>query len=79
VPNIGLVNVVAGRKVAPEFIQDEIIPSKMADVLSDLLVIDGPARRQVLTGLAEVRAKLGTPGAAARVARMASELVGARG
>jgi lipid-A-disaccharide synthase len=79
VPNIGLVNVVAGRKVAPEFIQDEIIPSKMADALSDLLVMDGPARRQVLTGLAEVRAKLGSPGAAARVARMASELVGPRG
>jgi len=32
-----------------------------------------------LTGLAEVRARLGSPGAADRVARIASELVGARG
>ena len=75
VPNIGLVNVVAGREVAREFIQDEIVPSKMADALSELLD-DGPRRQDLLAGLAEVRSKLGQPGAAARVARMASELAG---
>ncbi|HEY1953060.1 MAG TPA: lipid-A-disaccharide synthase [Gemmatimonadaceae bacterium] len=78
VPNIGLVNVVAGREIAREFIQDEIVPAKMADALSELLV-DSPTRRDVLSGLAEVRAKLGTPGAAGRVARMASDLAGASG
>jgi len=77
VPNIGLVNVVAGRQVAREFIQDEIVPAKMADALAELLVKDGPRREEVLSGLADVRAKLGSPGAADRVARMASELVGA--
>jgi len=75
VPNIGLVNVVAGREVAREFIQDEIVPSKMADALSELLD-DGPRRQDLLAGLAEVRSKLGSPGAADRVARMASELAG---
>jgi lipid-A-disaccharide synthase len=75
VPNIGLVNVVAGREVAREFIQDEIVPSKMADALSELLD-DGPRRQDLLAGLAEVRSKLGQPGAADRVARMASELAG---
>jgi lipid-A-disaccharide synthase len=79
VPNIGLVNVVAGREVAREFIQDEIVPSRIADVLSELLVKNGQQRLEVLAGLAEVRAKLGTPGAADRVARMASGLAGARG
>jgi lipid-A-disaccharide synthase len=79
VANIGLVNVVAGREVAREFIQDEIVPSKIADVLSELLINDGQRRWEVLSGLAEVRAKLGTPGAADRVARMASEIAGARG
>jgi lipid-A-disaccharide synthase len=78
VPNIGLVNVVAGREVAREFIQDAIVPGKMADALENLLN-DTAERRDVLTGLAEVRAKLGTPGAADRVARMASELAGASG
>jgi len=78
VSNIGLVNVVAGREVAREFIQDAIVPAKMAESLSELIT-DTPRRREVLAGLAEVRSKLGSPGAANRVARMASELAGASG
>jgi lipid-A-disaccharide synthase len=78
VPNIGLVNVVAGREVAREFIQDEIEPSAMAGALSEVLK-DGPRRQEVLRGLAEVRSKLGSPGAADRVARMASGLAGPQG
>jgi lipid-A-disaccharide synthase len=78
VPHIGLVNVVAGREVAQEFIQDGIVPERMADALSELLRKESPRRQEVLSGLAEVRAKLGSPGAAERVARMASDLIGAR-
>jgi lipid-A-disaccharide synthase len=78
IENIGLVNVVAGREVAREFIQDEIVPAEIADTLQDLLDKTSPQRADVLRGLAEVRAKLGTPGAAERVARMASALVGDR-
>jgi lipid-A-disaccharide synthase len=78
VPNIGLVNVVAGREVAREFIQDEIEPSVMADALAEILT-DGPRRQEALAGLAEVRSKLGSPGAADRVAQMASRLAGPRG
>ena len=78
VANIGLVNVVAGREVAREFIQDEIVPQRIADTLQDLLDKASPRRRDVLVGLAEVRAKLGTPGAADRVAKMGSALVGDR-
>jgi len=76
VPNIGLVNVVAGREVAPEFIQDGIVPGRIAPVLQDLLDKSSPRRREMLAGLAEVRARLGSPGAAERVARMASDLAG---
>jgi len=76
VPQIGLVNVVAGRELAKEFIQDAVIPSQIADALEPLFDADGRTRRVVLSGLAEVRSKLGTPGAAERVARMASDLVG---
>jgi lipid-A-disaccharide synthase len=76
VPHIGLVNVVAGRQVAREFVQEDVVPEKMADVLAELLKKETRERQQVLIGLAEVRAKLGSPGAAERVARMASELVG---
>jgi lipid-A-disaccharide synthase len=77
VQHIGLVNVVAGREVAREFIQGDIVPEKIADALAPLFGQEDPRRQQVLAGLAEVRSKLGTPGAADRVARMASDLVGA--
>ena len=78
VPNIGLVNVVAGREVVREFIQDEIVPSDMADALAEILN-EGERRSETLAALAEVRSKLGKPGAADRVARMASDLAGPRG
>lgn len=74
IDNIGLVNVVAGREIAREYVQDEIIPRKIAVQLGQLLDSTSDERARVLAGLAEVRAKLGTPGAAARVARMASDL-----
>lgn len=76
VPRIGLVNVVAGREVAREFIQEDVVPRKMADALSELLSNGSRQRLEVLSGLAEVRAKLGSPGAADRVAKMASALAG---
>ena len=78
VPHIGLVNVVAGREVAREFIQNDVVPVKMADALAELLSNGTRRRMEVLGGLAEVRAKLGSPGAADRVAKMASDLVGSR-
>jgi len=79
VSHIGLVNVVAGREVAREFIQDDIVPERMADAMVSLLEPESRQRQEVLAGLAEVRGKLGSPGAAERVARIASELVGRRG
>ncbi|HEY0527460.1 MAG TPA: lipid-A-disaccharide synthase [Gemmatimonadaceae bacterium] len=79
VDHIGLVNVVAGREVAREFIQDEIDPPVVANALVDLFDSQSPARKRVLDGLADVRSKLGTPGAADRVARIASELAGTSG
>jgi lipid-A-disaccharide synthase len=79
IPHIGLVNVVAGREVAREFIQNEIVPSRIADAMVGLLDRTSARRQEVLAGLAEVRSKLGTPGAADRVARIASELVGSKG
>lgn len=75
IPHIGLVNVVAGREVAREFVQDAIVPEKVAVELTRLLDPADPERARVLEGLAEVRGKLGEAGAARRVATMASELV----
>ncbi len=74
IPFIGLVNVVAGKEVAREFVQDALVPSRIAATLGALLVPGGAAREAQLAALGEVRASLGTPGASARVAAMAAEL-----
>jgi lipid-A-disaccharide synthase len=74
IPHIGLVNVVAGREVAREFVQDALQPEHVADALLPLLDADSAERARVLTGLAEVRSRLGTPGAAVRVAAMVADL-----
>ena len=74
IPYIGLVNVVAGREVAREFVQEALVPPLVADALEPLLADGSPERERMLGALAEVRAQLGTPGASARVARIASEL-----
>lgn len=71
VEHIGLVNIVAGRAVVPEFVQDAFVPRAVADALDPLFEPESPARRDMLIGLAEVRSRLGEPGAADRVARMA--------
>ena len=74
IPHIGLVNVVAGREVAPEFVQDALQPARVADVLAELLDRTSPRRAAMVEELARVRASLGAPGAASRVAAMALEL-----
>jgi lipid-A-disaccharide synthase len=75
VPWIGLVNVVAGEAVAPEFVQDALVPARVADALEPLLDRTSEARRAMISSLDAVRRKLGTPGAADRVAEMALGMV----
>jgi lipid-A-disaccharide synthase len=74
IPFIGLVNIVAGREVAPEFVQDALQPIAIADALQPLLDLVSPGRAAMIAELARVRDTLGAPGAAARVASMALEL-----
>jgi lipid-A-disaccharide synthase len=76
IPRIGLVNVVADREVAPEFVQDALVPARVADVLAELLDPASARRARMLVELDRVRASLGAPGAADRVAALAIELAG---
>jgi lipid-A-disaccharide synthase len=67
VPHFAMANLIAGERVVPEVIQRELTPERVAAEVRALL--DDPGRRQRMReGLAEVRRRLGKPGASARAA-----------
>ncbi|MDZ7360856.1 MAG: lipid-A-disaccharide synthase [candidate division KSB1 bacterium] len=72
-PYIGLVNVVAGRKIVPEFIQNDFRPERVAPVLVKMIQ-DRGHHAAMQEALAEVGRKLGTPGASRRTAELALQL-----
>ena len=67
---IGLVNLVAGRSVVPELIQDEATAERLCQEVLHLLR-DQSAYREMQEGLRQVRQSLGEPGASRRAAEVA--------
>ncbi len=62
-----MVNLIAERRVVPELIQKDFTPPKVAEEVLRLLS-DPRAREELRSGLAEVRDRLGPPGAIDRAA-----------
>ncbi|MEP6765786.1 MAG: lipid-A-disaccharide synthase [Gemmatimonadaceae bacterium] len=75
IPNIGMVNIIAGRELSREFVQNALVPEAMADALEPLLTVGSAAREQAVAALGEVRTQLGIPGAADRVADIALGMI----
>lgn len=71
---IGLANIIAGRGIVPELIQGDATGKKIAREIEGLLD-NGDRLVQMKADLHTVRERLGEPGAAARTARMAFELI----
>jgi len=78
VPHVALANLVAGRRVVPEVLQKDATSESLSTLLLPLLDEDSAERTAQLEGLSGIRAALGTPGAAGRVADIAVELLGDR-
>lgn len=78
VPYLGLVNLVAGEGVAPELIQDDVTPERLAMAGKSFLT-DGELRQQTIRKLKMVKENLGRGGASERTARIAAGMMGYSG
>ena len=68
ITHFGLINIVAGEEVAPELLNEQVTPERIA--AEALKVLKDPEQeRAVRERLLQVRESLGTPGVVARIAR----------
>lgn len=67
IDNIGLVNVVAGRRIVPELVQYDATPERIAKEALSILG-DGARRGEIEAEYQQVRGRLGGPGASERAA-----------
>ncbi len=74
VTHIAMPNLIAGREVIPELLQEQATPQAVGEKALELMA-EGPKRRAMMADLGEVRNKLGGPGASRRVAGLARQLI----
>jgi lipid-A-disaccharide synthase len=74
VPFFAMPNLIAGREVVPELVQDNFTPENIVARMNEIIA-DGPARLSMLEGLKQVRAKLAAPTGAGSASDRAAEAV----
>jgi lipid-A-disaccharide synthase len=72
--NIGLANIIAGKTIVAELIQGDASGYRIAAEALAILT-DREKKQQIISDLAAIRAKLGTPGAAIRAANLANDMI----
>lgn len=75
VPHIGLANLVAGKEIVPELIQDQVTPQRLAEEALNIME-SGQKRESMVENLKKVKERLGQGGASRRTARIALEMMG---
>ena len=74
IPFLGIVNIIAGKEVAPEFLQFDMTPKKIAGKVIEIL--SHPDKLSAMRAeLAMVRSSLGSPGASLRAAHAILKLL----
>jgi lipid-A-disaccharide synthase len=68
IPNIGLPNIVAGKRILPELLQEEFTPERLQQ--EALALLEPERNTQMKKDLAYVSERLGEPGAVHRVAEL---------
>jgi lipid-A-disaccharide synthase len=71
---IGMVNLIAGRRIVPELIQQQFTAGNVASALR-MLLDDTPERSRMIADLAEVRGKLLTPVSSSSIAQVADAVL----
>ena len=74
VKNIGLVNIIAGKTIVPELIQNDASGVRIAAEALSILK-NGERKQEMIRELEAIRARLGEPGAAIRTAKMALDML----
>ena len=67
IPNIGLVNIVAGQRIVPELVQFDVTPRNIAKESLNILA-DHKKIHEIKENLRKVKSKLGETGASSRAA-----------
>ena len=74
VDHIGLVNLIAGKRIVPELVQRQVTAANIADMVMDMLENDAKLetmRKELL----KVKTALGGPGATAKTAKIAIDMI----
>ena len=74
VKHIGLCNIVADKRIAPELIQNDATPQKISDWLIKILQ-QQDVREEIIHGLGEVEPRLGGEGGIENIARLTLEML----
>ena len=77
-PNVALANVVAGKRIVPEYIQNKAVPKDIAEEVYEILT-SKQRYKSIQNELSSVKEKIGEAGASKRAAQIINEILCGKG